>query len=43
MDLPVMPPLKPMLAQSVPEIPEGMAYTLQGHGLRRRGRSKTPA
>ncbi len=34
MDLPVMPPLKPMLAQSVPEIPEGMAYEPKWDGFR---------
>jgi ATP-dependent DNA ligase len=34
MDLPVMPPLKPMLATSVPEIPEGMRYEPKWDGFR---------
>jgi ATP-dependent DNA ligase len=34
MDLPVMPPVKPMLAKSVPEIPEGMLYEPKFDGFR---------
>ena len=34
MDLPVMPPVKPMLAKSVPEIPEGMFYEPKFDGFR---------
>ncbi|CAM5410976.1 hypothetical protein SBADM41S_07175 [Streptomyces badius] len=34
MDLPVMPPVKPMLAKSVPRIPPGMAYEAKWDGFR---------
>ncbi|MGQ0679145.1 MAG: ATP-dependent DNA ligase [Actinomycetota bacterium] len=34
MDLPVMPPIKPMLAKSVPDIPEGMIYEPKFDGFR---------
>ncbi|MFS8521725.1 MAG: ATP-dependent DNA ligase, partial [Micromonosporaceae bacterium] len=36
MDLPVMPPVEPMLARSVPEIPvaEGMTYEPKWDGFR---------
>ncbi|HVL51853.1 MAG TPA: ATP-dependent DNA ligase [Actinomycetota bacterium] len=34
MDLPVQPPVKPMLAKSVPEIPEGMLYEPKFDGFR---------
>lgn len=34
MDLPVNPPVKPMLARSVPEIPEGMLYEPKFDGFR---------
>ncbi len=34
MNLPVMPPVKPMLALSVPEIPEGMLYEPKFDGFR---------
>lgn len=34
MDLPVMPPLKPMLAASVAKIPPGMAYEAKWDGFR---------
>lgn len=34
MDLPVQPPVKPMLARSVPEIPEGMLYEPKFDGFR---------
>ncbi|WEH36805.1 ATP-dependent DNA ligase [Streptomyces sp. AM 4-1-1] len=34
MDLPVMPPVKPMLAKSVPAIPAGMQYEAKWDGFR---------
>ncbi|MGW0085734.1 ATP-dependent DNA ligase [Streptomyces sp. NPDC003393] len=34
MDLPVMPPVKPMLAKSVAKIPEGMQYEAKWDGFR---------
>ncbi|MFI6526918.1 ATP-dependent DNA ligase [Streptomyces uncialis] len=34
MDLPVMPPVKPMLAKSVPDIPPGMQYEAKWDGFR---------
>lgn len=34
MQLPVMPPVKPMLAKSVPEIPAGMSYEPKWDGFR---------
>ncbi|NYI04185.1 ATP-dependent DNA ligase [Allostreptomyces psammosilenae] len=34
MDLPVMPPVKPMLAKAVPEIPPGMSYEAKWDGFR---------
>ncbi|WEH38590.1 ATP-dependent DNA ligase [Streptomyces sp. NBC_01218] len=34
MDLPVMPPVKPMLAKSVPAIPPGMQYEAKWDGFR---------
>ncbi|MFD0262364.1 ATP-dependent DNA ligase [Kitasatospora indigofera] len=34
MDLPVMPPVAPMLAKSVPEIPPGMQYEAKWDGFR---------
>ncbi|MFD9127968.1 ATP-dependent DNA ligase [Kitasatospora sp. NPDC059571] len=34
MDLPVMPPVKPMLAKAVPDIPPGMQYEAKWDGFR---------
>ena len=34
MDLPVMPPVRPMLAKAVPELPEGMLYEPKWDGFR---------
>lgn len=34
MDLPVMPPVKPMLAKSVAKIPPGMQYEAKWDGFR---------
>lgn len=34
MDLPVMPPVKPMLAKSVAKIPPGMSYEAKWDGFR---------
>ena len=34
MDLPVMPPVKPMLAKSVARIPPGMQYEAKWDGFR---------
>jgi len=34
MQLPVMPPVKPMLAKSVPQVPEGMLYEPKWDGFR---------